>query len=204
MNLLTQSAFTLSTLLLVFSAQANNSGQYQIDPTHSKIGFEIPHLVISSVEGSFNQFRGTIDLNEQRFSRSKVNASIDVKSISTGVKKRDNHLLSKDFFEATKYPKMTFKSHKIKGNKSKFKLTGDLTIKDKKRRVTFDGKFLGTVKDGYGNLKAAFVLTTTINRKDYGLTWGSVVEAGPVVGDDVKITLKIQAARPIVKKQASN
>ncbi|MCB0421115.1 MAG: YceI family protein [Bdellovibrionales bacterium] len=192
-------ALTLSTL----PVSANDSGVYQIDPVHSHVGFEVPHLVISSVEGKFKEFSGTIEINEKTFSKSKVEATIKVSSIDTGTEKRDNHLKSKDFFEVETYPDMKFVSQKISGNKKKFTMTGQLTIKGKTRTVTFSSKFLGTVKDGYGNLKAAFVAETEVNRKDFGLTWNSMVEAGPVVGDDVKITLKVQAAKAAPQKQAN-
>lgn len=190
------------TLPGLSTAQAES--KYEIDPAHSKVGFEVPHLVISSVEGKFTDFKGTVELNEKDFARSKVTAEVNVSSIDTGVKKRDDHLRSKDFFEVAKHPKMKFVSKKVVGKKSNFKMTGDLTIKGKTKPVTFEGKYLGTVKDGYGNLKAAFNASAKIKRKDFGLTWDNMVEAGPVVGDEVTISLKVQAAKPIASKQASH
>jgi len=169
-------------------------GQYKIDPSHTKVGFEIPHLVISSVEGRFTTFDGELDLKE-KFSESKVTATINIDSIDTANADRDNHLKSADFFDSGKYPKMTFKSKKIIGTSEKFKLIGDLTIKDKTKEVTFQGQFQGTVKDAYGNTKAAFQASTEINRQDFGLTWNKLVEAGPAVGNEVKITLKVQATK---------
>ncbi len=189
------------SFILTSPAYAQQSGKYDIDPMHSKIGFEVPHLVISTVEGKFTEFSGTIDLNVEKFEKSKVNASINVDSIDTGVKKRDDHLRSKDFFEVSKYPSMKFVSQKISGNKKRFKMTGDLTIKGITKKVTFDGVYLGTVKDGYGNLKTAFKAETKVDRKAFGLTWNSMVEAGPVVGDEVKISLNIQAAKQQSNKQ---
>lgn len=194
----------LSSITFVAGAHASDSGTYQVDPMHSKVGFEISHLVISSVEGKFTDFSGSIILNDESFEKSKFKSEVQVNSIDTGVKKRDDHLRSKDFFEVSKHPIMKFESYKIQGKKNKFKLIGDLTIKGIKKRVTFDGKYLGTVKDGYGNLKAAFKAQATIKRQDFGLTWSSVIEAGPVVGDDVTISLNIQAAKPLEKKQANN
>lgn len=181
---------------LLFAAQAFAqvpAGKYDIDPMHSKVGFEIPHLVISSVEGKFNTFSGAMDLQD-KFEKSKVEASIDVASIDTGVTDRDTHLKSPDFFDAAKFPKLSFKSTKIEGKPESFKLTGDLTIHGVTKKVTLDGKYLGTVKDAYGQQKVAFNATGKINRKDFGLTWGKAVEAGPVVGDEVTLSLKIQAA----------
>lgn len=174
-------------------------GTYNVDPAHSKVGFEIPHLVISSVEGRFTAFDGKVELAE-KFEKSKASVSIETKSIDTGNAKRDDHLRSADFFDAGKNAKITFDSTEVTGTPDSFKLTGDLTIKGTKKKVTFDGKYLGTVKDGYGNEKAAFTATTKINRKDFGLTWNNMVEAGPVVGDEVTISLKLQAAKAAAKK----
>lgn len=171
------------------------AGTYNVDPAHSKVGFEIPHLVISSVEGRFTAFEGTVDLNE-KFEKSKAKVTIEAKSIDTGNSKRDDHLRSADFFDAAKNPKLTFESTAVTGTPDSFKLEGDLTIKGTKKKVIFDGKYLGTVKDGYGNEKGAFTATTKINRKDFGLTWSNMVEAGPVVGDEVTISLKLQAGKP--------
>ncbi|AZZ36226.1 polyisoprenoid-binding protein [Bdellovibrio sp. qaytius] len=175
-------------------ATVSHAGKYNLDEAHSKVGFEIPHLVISSVEGRFTKFEGEIELAD-KFTDSKVNATIDIASIDTSNGDRDKHLKSPDFFDAAKYPKMTFKSKKITGTAEKFKIVGDLTIKETTKEVTLDGKFLGVVKDAYGNDKAAFTASTKINRQEYGLKWGKMVEAGPAVGDEVTITLKVQGAK---------
>ncbi|MBX3042015.1 MAG: YceI family protein [Bdellovibrionaceae bacterium] len=179
-------------------AQTIQAGSYKVDPAHSKVGFEIPHLVISSVEGNFRTFEGTLDLKE-KFESSTVSVSVDVGSIDTGVKDRDDHLKSPDFFDAAKFPKMTFKSASVKGTPANFQLVGDLTIHGVKKKVTFDGKYLGAVKDAFGQQKVAFTATTKISRKDFGLKWNNVVEAGPVVGDEVTIKLSIQGAKPVAE-----
>lgn len=178
----------------VAAASTSQAGKYAIDPAHSKVGFEIPHLVISSVEGRFTKYEGEIDFAD-KFTDSKVTAKIDTSSIDTSNDDRNKHLKSADFFDVAKYPNITFKSKKITGTPEKFTVVGDLTIKDKTKEVTLDGKFLGLVKDAYGNDKAAFTATTKINRQDYNLKWGKMVEAGPVVGDEVTITLKVQGAK---------
>lgn len=176
-------------------AQKPEVGSYKIDPAHSKVGFEIPHLVISSVDGKFTAFEGTVDLKEN-FEKSTVNVSVDVSSIDTANKDRDDHLRSPDFFDAAKHPKMTFKSTAVKGTPEKFDLTGDLTIHGVKKKVTFDSKYLGSVKDAFGQQKVAFIGTAKINRKDFGLKWSKAVEVGPVVGDEVTLKLSVQAAKP--------
>ncbi len=182
-----------------FAKNPYEAGNYQIDPMHSRVGFEIPHLVISSVEGRFDEFEGSIDLAE-KFQSSKFTSKVQVESIDTNVKKRDKHLKSEDFFDADKYPTMTFESTKIKGTPKSFKIVGNLTMKGVTKEVQFSGKILGSVKDGYGNQKVALEATTEMNRKDFGLTWNSMVEAGPVVGEKVTITLKLQAAKTEPKK----
>ncbi|HRO67280.1 MAG TPA: YceI family protein [Pseudobdellovibrionaceae bacterium] len=176
-------------------SQTIEAGSYKVDPAHSKVGFEIPHLVISTVEGNFRSYEGTIDL-KGKFETSTVSIRADVASIDTGIKDRDDHLKSADFFDVAKYPKMTFQSASLKGTPESFRLTGDLTIRGTKKKVTFEGKYLGSVKDAYGQQKVAFVATAKISRKDFGLKWNSLVEAGPVVGDEVTIKLSIQGAKP--------
>ena len=189
------SGLILGLSLSAFADAKYTAGVYDIDPMHSKAGFEVPHLVISSVEGKFKTYEGKIDLNKD-FSKSTVEAVLDAKSIDTGVEKRDEHLRSADFFNTAEFPQIKFKSTKIQGKPDKFKLIGDLTIRGVTKSVVLDSKYLGSVVDGYGNSKVAIEGKTVINRKDFGLSWNSVVEAGPVVGDKITIELKIQAARP--------
>lgn len=195
-------ALLIATSLSSFAAEKYSPGSYQIDPMHSKLGFEVPHLVISTVEGKFTKVDGSINLDKD-FKKSLIQAKIDASSIDTGVGQRDDHLRSADFFNVKENPSLDFKSTGITGSPEKFKLIGDLTIRGVTRKVTLDSKYLGTVVDGYGNEKVVIQAKTKINRKDYGLTWNNAVEAGPVVGDEITIELKIQAARPKVKA-ASN
>lgn len=195
-SLISSVFFSLILSLAVAAAPKINTGKYNIDPMHSKVGFEVPHLVISTVEGKFKAFSGVLTLNE-KFENSKLEAEVDVSSIDTAVKDRDDHLKSADFFDVTNHPKMIFKSTSISGMPENFKLTGDLTIKGKTKKVTFNASYKGTAVDGYGNTKAAFTASTKINRKDFGLTWSKLVEVGPVIGDEITIDLKIQAAKEV-------
>ena len=193
----------LVSLALAATASATDKmepGKYNIDPMHSKVGFEVPHLVISSVEGKFKTFSGVLNLDE-KFEKSNLVAEVDISSVDTSVKDRDDHLKSPDFFDATAFPKMTFKSTSISGKREAFKLTGDLTLKGKTQKVVFDGTYKGTAKDAYGNIKAAFTATAKINRKDFGLTWNKAVEVGPVVGDMITLDLKIQATKEVAAKK---
>lgn len=193
---------TLTTLTLTSTAYANKkleAAKYNVDTMHSSVLFEIPHLVISTVEGKFKAYSGSLVI-DPKFNKSSLEAEVDVASIDTAVADRDAHLKSPDFFDVAKYPKMKFKSSAITGTEKSFKVTGDLTIRDVTKKVTFSGEYKGSVTDGYGNTKAAFVVSTKINRQDFGLKWSNMVEAGPVVGNEVTITLKIQAAKEMAKK----
>lgn len=196
MNFTKLAATTLLTLGLTasaFAAKAIPEGKFAIDGMHSKIGFEIPHLVISTVEGKFDKYEGTFTV-DKKIDKSKVEVSIDVDSINTGIGQRDTHLKSPDFFDAAKYPKMTFTSTKVSQKDETLTVTGDLKIKDVSKKITFDLKYLGAVKDGYGAEKLAFKGKTKISRKEFGLKWNQAVEAGPVVGDEVEISLALEAA----------
>lgn len=181
-----------------FAGKTIPAGTYSVDPAHSKIGFEIPHLVIATVEGQFSKFDGAITI-DSKLEKSKANLNIDIATINTDNKDRDDHLRSPDFFDAAKNPKLTFVVKKIMGSAEDLKLVGDLTLKGKTKEVTLDAKYLGDVNDAYGNQKIAFTATGKINRKDFGLTWSKAVEAGPVVGDEVTLHIKIQAGRPLKK-----
>ncbi len=185
---------TMASMTALAAAPKLEEGKYNIDSMHSKVGFEVPHLMISSVEGKFNAFSGVIVIDKS-FDKSKLDADIEISSIDTGVEKRDSHLKSADFFDAAKYPKMIFKSTSVSGKAESFKITGDLTIKGHtKKGVVLDTKYTGSAVDGYGNTKSAFTASTKISRKEFGLSYNQMVEAGPVVGDEITITLKIQGA----------
>lgn len=172
---------------------------YVLDADHTTIAFSIPHLVISEVEGRFKKFSGEFSLDEAALKAGKaegikVKATVDVASIDTGIEKRDDHLRSPDFFDTKKFPKLTFVSTGIEGKGKELVLKGDLTIRDKTRPVKLNLDFKGTVS-AYDKKRAAFKATTTFNRKDFGLVWNDAVEVGPVVGDEVTVTLVIQGLR---------
>ncbi|WP_413558203.1 YceI family protein [Bdellovibrio sp. HCB209] len=187
--------------LLSASAFAKSipAGTYSVDPAHSKIGFEVPHLVIATVEGHFKKFDGSITI-DPKLEKSKANLNVDVGSIDTDNADRDGHLKSPDFFDAAKYGKLSFVVKKVIGTADDLKLVGDLTLKGKTKEVTLAVKYLGEVKDAYGNDKIAFTATGKINRQDYGLSWSKAVEAGPVVGDEITLNIRIQAAKAADKK----
>jgi polyisoprenoid-binding protein YceI len=173
---------------------------YTFDLAHSNAGFSIRHF-FSKVPGHFTQYEGTILLDSQDLSKSAVNVSIDAASINTGVDKRDTHLKSPDFFDAEKFPKLTFVSNKVTpAGTGKAKVEGMLTIRGVSKPVTLDVDLLGSGPDGWGGFRAGFEARTKINRQDYGVAWNKLVEGGgSVLGDDVEITLNIEAIKQAPK-----
>lgn len=166
--------------------------KWAIDPAHTEIQFKVKHLVISTVTGSFKTFEGEVTTENEDFDGAKVNFEIDVNSIDTRSTDRDNHLKSDDFFAAEKYPKLTF-SGVLNKTGGDYALVGDLTIRDTTRKVELDVDYNGTVKDPWGNSKAGFEITGKLNRKDFGLTWNTITEAGSMlVGEDVKLDISAQ------------
>ncbi|HXI00355.1 MAG TPA: YceI family protein [Sphingobacteriaceae bacterium] len=161
--------------------------KWVVDPTHSEVNFKVKHLVISTVSGSFQKFDGIVETNGDNFEDARVEFTIDPSSISTNQSQRDDHLRAADFFDVATYPTITFRSTVFeKAGEDQFKLTGDLTIRDVTKAVTLDVEYGGSATDFYGNLKAGFEVKGKISRKEYGLTWGAVTEAGSVVvGDDI-------------------
>lgn len=169
--------------------------KWTIDPTHSEVQFKVKHLVISTVTGTFKSFEGSVESDKEDFDGAKASFALDVNSIDTNVADRDAHLKSNDFFNAEKYPKLTF-SGELKKSGSAYKLVGPLTIRDITKNVELDVDLGGTMVDGYGQTKAGFEINGKINRKEFGLTWSMVTEAGGVVvGDDVKLHLNIQVVK---------
>lgn len=166
-----------------------------IDPTHSEIHFKIKHLMITNVTGSFDIFEASVQTEDEDFMKAKISFSADIDSVSTGNEQRDGHLKSPDFFDAATYPKLNFEATKFEkvDNDGSYELYGDLRIKDVTKSIKLDVEFGGVVKDAYGNTKAGFSINGKFNRKDFGLTWSAVTEAGGiVVSDDVRIACEIQ------------
>ncbi|MFM6927838.1 MAG: YceI family protein [Bdellovibrio sp.] len=198
MTKLMTTAFVTLMSVSAFAGKTIPAGTYAIDTAHSKVGFEIPHLVIATVDGRFTKFDGSITI-DPKLEKSKANLNVEIASIDTDNKDRDDHLKSADFFDAVKNPKMTFVTKKVIGTADNLKLVGDLTLKGKTKEVTLDIKYLGDVNDPFGNHKIAFTATGKINRQDFGLTWSKAVEAGPVVGDEVTLTIRVEANKPLKK-----
>lgn len=174
-----------------------NMSTYKIDPTHSEITFKVKHLMITNVTGSFTKFDATMESDKEDFSDAKISFSADIDSISTHNEQRDTHLKSDDFFAAEKFPKLSFVSKSlVKEGEDEYKLTGDLTIRDTTKTVELDVEYGGTMTDPWGNVKAGFEINGKINRKEFGLGWGAVTEAGGVVvSDEVKLHLAVQMVK---------
>ena len=167
---------------------------YKIDPTHSEITFKVKHMMITNVSGSFTKFDATMESAAADFSDAEISFEAEVNSINTNNEQRDSHLKSDDFFAAEKFPKLTFQSKRlVKKGEDAYVLTGNLNLRGTTKEVELAVEFGGTMTDPYGQMKSGFEINGTINRKDYGLTWGAVTEAGGiVVSDEVKLHLNVQ------------
>lgn len=170
---------------------------WNFDPAHSEITFKVRHMMFSKVTGSFKAWTGTFDFDPDAPESSSTEAKIDVASIDTGNEDRDNHLRSGDFFDTENHPQITFQSTSFEkiGN-GKLKLHGELTIHGTTEAISLDVDYHGKAVDPWGNLRVGFTATTTLNRKDFGLTWNQALEAGGVlVGEKVDVELNIQAIK---------
>ena len=173
-----------------------NPTTWVIDPTHSEVLFKIKHLVISTVTGSFRKFEGEATTDGEDFNNAKVNFTMDVKSIDTNQTQRDGHLQSGDFFAADLYPQITFESTSFvnKGG-SDYKMIGNLTMKGVTKPVELNVEYGGSEKNGQGIMKHGFEVTGTINRKEFGMTWNMITDAGGLgLGEDIKLIANIQVA----------
>lgn len=172
---------------------------WKLDPAHSQIEFAVRHMMVTTVRGQFHKFAVAMDFDEAHPERSTVEAHIDASSIDTGVEARDEHLRGADFFDTTAYPELAFSSTKIKRSHDGYKIKGNLTIHGETRPVTLDAEIGGVVANMKGGRRAGFSASTTISRKEWGLTWNGALETGGVlVGDDIKITMDLAAVQPDV------
>jgi polyisoprenoid-binding protein YceI len=176
------------------TAIATETRSYEIDKGHSEVAFQVRHL-LTKLRGHFGDFEGTITFDEKDPANSHLDVTIQATSVDTQNTDRDNHLRSADFFDVETYPTLTFKSTGVIAHSANsFDVVGDLTIHGVTREVTLPVDYLGKAKDPWGNEKAAFEAEVTINRKEFGLGWNAALETGGfLVGDDVKISLSVQA-----------
>jgi polyisoprenoid-binding protein YceI len=178
-------------------ATASAAGTWTIDPVHSHVEFSVRHLMISTVKGRFAGVQGTAVLDEAQPGNSKVEVTIDVRSIDTHEPDRDTHLRSADFFEIEKFSAMTYRSTRVeKAGDDRYRVTGDLTIRDQTRPVALDVTLEGKGKDPWGGDRMGFSATARIKRSDFGLKWNQLLEAGGVaVGDEVKIAIDVELVK---------
>ena len=167
--------------------------RWNLDTTHAEVGFAVKHLMISTVKGRFKTFTGTGETNPDGTLKS-VDMSIDAASIDTNVQQRDDHLRSADFFDAANFPHLAFKSGLITQKGADVTITGDLTIRGATHPVTLTGEYTSPSKDPWGNQRAALAVSGKLNRKDWGLGWNQILEAGGVaVAEEVKLHIEVEA-----------
>lgn len=178
-----------------------SGGDYQIDPAHSIIGFAIRHLEINWVEGRFKDFSGTIHFDEADITKSSVEFTAKAESVDTGVEPRNKHLRTADFFDAAKYPELSFKSTRVeRKGQDDYVLYGDLTLKGVTKPVVLPFTVTGAIKDPWGNARFGIEAHAKINRRDYGINWGKPLEGGGIdVGNEVTINLHLEALKPAPK-----
>jgi len=185
----------LAIFIVLFTVSSSFAQtKWFLDKSHSKVQFSVTHLVITDVVGQFKNYDVKVETNGDDFTDAKIEFTADVNSINTENEGRDKHLKSDDFFNAEKFPKITFigKSMKKVGE-GKYKLTGDFTIRDVTKTITLDVSFRGIVKDPWGNTKAGFKVTGEVNRFDYNLKWNNLLETGgAVVGKEVSIIVDLE------------
>jgi len=185
------------SFIVAASALSAQTTRWELDPSHSELGFRAKHLLIATTKGKFTDYKVTVLSDKADFTDAKIEVIAKVKSIFTDNNDRDNHLRSADFFDAEKYPELKFVGKSVKkfsGNK--YKVTGDLTMKNVTKTVTLDMEFGGVVKDPWGNTKAGFTLTGELNRFDYGLAWNKAIETGGLVVDKmIKLDIEIELGK---------
>ncbi len=176
---------------------------WNIDTTHSGVHFSVRHMVVSKVRGRFAKYTGTIHLDDD-LAKLRVEVIVDAASIDTGTADRDTHLRSADFFDVEKFPSLTFQSTRVERiDDQRFRLVGNLTIRDVTREVVLEATYGGRSKDPWGNERAGFEAKTSLERKDFGLTWNQLLEVGGVlVGDRVELEIEIEAVRGAVQSAA--
>ncbi|MEO6315236.1 MAG: YceI family protein [Chitinophagaceae bacterium] len=168
--------------------------KWLIDAAHSEIGFKVKHMMFTNVSGKITKYEALVETNDDDFTEAMIEFTGDTDAITTGAADRDAHLLSPDFFDAEKFPKIYFNATSIKKmDEGDFQITGDLTMHGQAKPIVLTAEYGGLMKDPWGNIKAAFSITGKINRRDWGLTWNAALEAGGVlVSDEVQIIAEIQ------------
>ena len=187
----------VAVLLFTVAGSIFSQTTWEVDKVHTNVLFNVSHMVVAEVTGSFKDFDATITNKKADYSDALAEMTIKVASISTDNEKRDAHLKSDDFFAAEKFPEITFKSKAFKKTgDNTYKITGDFTMRGVTKTIELDAKFKGEINDPWGNTKAGWKVTGTIDRTDYGVNWNKAIEAGGfVVGKTVDITINAEFAK---------
>ena len=189
-----QTILGLTSASLLLLAHAEAADTYKIDPAHTSVGFSVRHMGVSNVKGHFDEFAGAVVLDGG--SIQTANATIQVKSVNTGIEKRDNHLRSGDFFEAANHPEIVFKSKRVEKSGDQSILIGDFSMRGVTKELRLPVTLSGPVKDPQGNTRIGLEAKTTVNRKDYGMKFNAMMESGGVlVGEEVTIEINAEAVK---------
>jgi polyisoprenoid-binding protein YceI len=189
-----------ATLLL--SSVAYAADTYKIDPAHTSIGFSVRHLGLSNVKGQFKEFTGAIVLDDGKIT--EASGTIQVKSVDTGVQKRDDHLRTADFLDAAKYPTITFKTKRIEMAGAQIVMIADFTMRGVTKELRLPANLAGPAKDPWGNLRVGLGAKTKLNRKDYGINYHQVLETGAMaVGEEVELEINAEAIKETASKSSS-
>ena len=191
-----QAVVALMAGALAFAGTVGWAADYQVDPVHSTVAFTIKHLGISEVRGAFTNFTGKISYDPAQPEEYKASGTVEVTSINTGNKMRDDHLRGPDFFDAAKFPEIKFETTGIKKDEGEWVVTGHFTLHGVTKEIKLRGELSGPVQDPWGKTRIGISAATKINRLDYGITWNKTLDKGGVmIGEDVKISLNIEAVQ---------
>ncbi len=193
--------FCVVTAVVSLAGSAFAADVYQIDPAHTSVGFSITHMVINTVHGRFGDVAGTVTVDPDASNALvEAQATIQAKSVDTGIEKRDNHLRSPDFFDVAKFPTITFVSKRLEKQGGQTVLVGDFTMHGVTKELSLPITLKGPIKDPWGNLRLGVSAAGSLNRKDYGVTWNKALEAGGVMlGEEVQIQIDAEAVKQAAK-----
>ena len=187
---------------LLFSSFACATDTFKIDPAHTSIGFSVRHLGLNNVKGQFKEFSGAIALDDGKIT--EANGTIQVKSVDTGVQKRDDHLRTPDFFDAAQYPTITFKTKRTEMTDGEIILIADFTMRGVTKELRLPARLAGPAKDPWGNLRIGLEAKTKLNRKDYGINYHQVLETGALaVGEEVELEIDAEAIKETASRSSS-
>jgi len=189
------------TVALVPALALGQATTWNIDSSHTRTGFSVKHLVISDVKGEFGKTAGKVQIDDADLSKSSVEVTIEVGSVDTRDEKRDNHLKSADFFDAAKFPTITFKSTKVvAGKDGALTVTGNLTMRGVTKPVTLEGSITKAITDPGGFTRRGASFAGKLDRKEWGVSWSKVIDVGAVVGDEVKLDIQSELVKDAPKK----